>query len=227
MAYTIDDITIRVQRQFGDESGVQVTSDDVVRWVADAFREVNTQNSGPKTKFADVAVVVNQQDYVAAPDINDILSVSYRPDSLSAFYELEFMSVAEMNDGVSGWNSTIQPYASGDPVIYTRSMTGYRSTIALYPIPDTAGGTMRIVYNALLTPPATSNLDLAAYIHESYFNYLLEYCLMKSYEMDENWEAADRKAQYIQSTLNLLSAKDNYLNNSTYPVISVRVGDTE
>ena len=48
---------------------------------------------------------------------------------------------------------------------------------------------------------------------------------MKAYEMDENWEAADRKATFIQSTLNVLSSGDNDLNTSQYPVISSNFQD--
>ena len=41
---TVQDVLLSVKRQFGDESGVQVTDSDIVRWVDDAQREISMNN---------------------------------------------------------------------------------------------------------------------------------------------------------------------------------------
>ena len=44
MTLNIQDVANRVKRTFGDESGVQVTDDDIIRWVNDAQLEISRQN---------------------------------------------------------------------------------------------------------------------------------------------------------------------------------------
>lgn len=228
MTFTINtDILPRVQRLFGDESGVQLLDTDIVAWVADAFREITTQNPDLKMFYEDIATVAFQQDYTPTQtNVQYIQAVHYREDSSASFYPLKQVSHRQMNEGMPGWNTPNNSY--GTPSIYTRSqIDNMGRSIAVYPVPDNANGTIRIHYSQAIEPSVSSDADLNLFIPVAYHNALIEFCLMKAYEMDENWEAADRKAKYFQSTVDSLRFQHSRQDHEAYPVISVLPGDMD
>lgn len=228
MPYLASDIITRVKRQFGDESGVQITDDDVLRWIQDALREIFLQNDDLNMTVFTQDTIAGQASYsavasVVASPFGGIIRVEARQDAFSSYYPLKYMTQIEFEKTFIGWNG---PDAiTGTPQAYTRSLQSgsWNGGITVYPVPDIAVvGGLRISFsrntNALSTPLAADQLD--SIIHQDYFTVILEYCLMKAYELDENWEAADRKGQYVQSTLNLLGYKLNHPNTEVYPSIS-------
>jgi hypothetical protein len=49
--------------------------------------------------------------------------------------------------------------------------------------------------------------------------------MMKAYEMDEDWDSADRKAQLIQSTIDFNNSREGWFGRETYPVVSTNYQD--
>jgi Family of unknown function (DUF6682) len=218
---TPSEILIRVQRQFGDESGVQVTADDVVRWINDALREAELQN--PKlrqtTMFKDS--VAGQQFFWAASTaafespirINSVYALAGDGN----YYKLTYLTLQEMDTYIDGWYESKN---TGLPQVYTYEWAPTNQNaffIRVYPAPETSrtnGFKVNYDESGAVLNNFADILDIPAY----YFTYLLEYCLMKAYELDEDWEVADRKAQYIQSTLSLL-ANHEVMGADFYPSI--------
>lgn len=208
-------IAARVKRQFGDESGVQVTNDDIIMWLNDAMTEAATQNNSinlkrvitPATKGV---FIVDLQNTV---NLTAVHSISYRPSATSPYMPMSFLSPVVFEELFPDWESGT---AEGCPLFYTADDN---KKFRVYPAPavtDASG--FSIFYNSYFAE--YTDLEVVMAISPRYFQYLLEYCLMKAYEMDENWEAADRKASFIQSTLNSLGSDDGNLNQVKYPVIS-------
>lgn len=213
-------IALRVKRQFGDESGVQVTDTDVMMWLNDAIREAVIQNNSINIKRKTVAALAGQV-LCKLPDPENLVgvrSIQYRGDSNSPYISLEYLPPTAFDQLFPDWNSGT---STGSPCFYTSAST---SQFKVFPAPAVNDGLgFSVEYNSFFCE--VEDLTVAMDISARYYQYLVEYCLMKAYEMDENWEAADRKASFIQSTLNVLSSDDGNQHQATYPVISTRPED--
>lgn len=209
-------IASRVKRQFGDESGVQVTDNDIMMWLNDAMTEAAVQNTSINLKRITLASIAGTSLYqITGFDtlLSAVHSISYRPSASQPYVNLVFLSHTAFNELFPEWKNTTD---RGTPQFYMTESTG---TFTVYPPPAvTDAQAFSILFNSFFTD--YQDLEDPMEISPRYFQYLLEYCLMKAYEMDENWEAADRKASFIQSTLNSLSSDDVNKNASKYPVIT-------
>lgn len=210
-ALSVGDILTRVQRQFGDEAGIQVIQDDVIRWVNDCQREISMQheNLHQTTAAANTILGVNTVDLPA--DCLSVQEVKYKGTGDSVFFNLRYITPDEVS-------RFFFDTGTGAPVAYTR---GQNSTdqIILFPTPDVSlAGSIQFVYSRYTEDVSTINdtLDLPEYYHQ----LVLEFCLMKAYEMDENWEAADRKSQYVQSTIDFNNGRGSWVDHKTYPTVS-------
>lgn len=208
-------IASRVKRLFGDESGVQVTNNDIIDWLNDAMTEAAVQNGSINLKRQFVPAVAGENSFTI-PNLSDLAaihSVGFRSGANTYYVPLTYASSNSFSELFPDWENGT---ATGAPSFYTSDGTG---EIKVYPSPSVTDGLgYSVVYNSFFTD--YTDLDDEMDISPRYFQYLMEYCLMKAYEMDENWEAADRKASFIQSTLNSLHADDTNVNQAKYPVVS-------
>ncbi len=65
----VSDVITRVRRTFGDEAAVQVTDDDIIRWINDAQIEVIKHNEGALQKSDLLDLVANQSTYTMPTDL--------------------------------------------------------------------------------------------------------------------------------------------------------------
>lgn len=215
MARTVADIAKRVKRQFGDESGVQVTDSDVILWLNDAIREAVSQNRSANIELKYLALIQGRSSYVLGCEFESIHDVRVRGSLTQPYSSLAALDSVEMrrllDSSITGVSTT-----TGTPSFYGKIDS---SSISVYPAPSHSDGIGLLVYANVYPSEVTSetnNLPLS----DRYFQYYLEYCLMKAYEMDEDWAAADRKMQYVQSTLNSAHTWDMDVSASTYPTIT-------
>ena len=214
-------IARRVKRLFGDESGVQVTNQDVIDWLNDAMTEATIQNGSINLRRK-YAPAIKNSFYAKFPSSDNNLagihSMSYRPTKDASYIPMTFVSSNQFEQMFPDWQTK---GATGCPTYYSGDGSG---KFKVYPAPIATDGVgFSVVYNAFFSE--VTDLDAVMEISPRYFQFLLEYCLMKAYEMDENWEAADRKASFIQSTLNVLHSGDSDLSQAIYPTITSNVED--
>lgn len=218
----VSDIFTRVQRTFGDEASVQVIIDDVIRWINDAQREVVMQHPNLLQKVGYIDSVADQQAYDLPIDLFTLTDAYYRASSSSdkSYYELRYLSRPEMDEFVNGFSGP--DYSSSTPLVFTRGDD--EGKILIFPTPDVSyTQAIKLVY-ARYPVDVTANtdqLDIPAY----YNNYVREYCLMKAYEMDEDWQASDHKASYVQGAMDFNNGRESWFGRDTYPVITTRWED--
>lgn len=218
---TVSDILTRVQRTFGDESAVQVTEADVIRWINDACREAVMQHENLLQTSAFMDSVQGQREYLNPADAFTINSILYRDsnDVNASYYALRFLGQTEMTQLADGWQGN--DFGTGVPQVFVRSDAG---KFAVFPAPDTnRTNGIKVIYARYANDVATSAdpIDLPPYYH----SYVEHFCMMKAYEMDEDWESADRKAQLIQSTLDFNNNREGWFGRESYPVIATGYGD--
>lgn len=218
MTFSVTDIFTRVQRTFGDESAVQVTEEDIIRWINDAQREVVMQHEGLLTKEDFLSSVAGTNEYNMPSDVFTLTHVSYRDGDTQPFYPLIFITKTALNEYAPGWDGA--PH-TGYPKLFSKDQNG---KIILYPTPDkTATDNIKLEYSRYPVDLTDSNdaIDLPAYYH----SYVEHFCMMKAYEKDEDWESVDKKAALVQSTIDFNNNRESWFGRETYPSVIATAED--
>lgn len=213
------ELETRVKRQFGDMAGTQITNDDIIRWANDAQRDIVMRNETVLQTISATDAVAEQQEYAFPDDLLVLRGIHYkRMDADPAFYKLRGMSFQEFDEYIDGWDGTA--YGPSHPIVY---MT-YANTINLFPIPVSSGtGNIKIIYSRQPTDLVsdTDDIDLPL----AYHNAVVEYCLARAYELDEDWNAANVKETQYNTTVNLNKERENWGNHEAYPRMTTLLED--
>jgi hypothetical protein len=217
---TVTDVLTRVRRTFGDESSAQVTQSDVIRWINDAQREAVMQNEGLLQKVGNVSSVAGTTQYAIPTDLFTLSHLYYRESATSAYYIMKWMSLKDFSEYVDGWDgSSFQ----GVPLIYTQETN---TTFTVFPKPEASvANGFKLIYSRYATDvvDTASTIDLPDFLG----TYVVNYCLMQAYEMDEDWESAEKKAQQIQGDLDFNNNRKFWFGRDAYPTINVGRADQE
>lgn len=218
----MDLATIRtyIKRTFGDESGVQVTDDDITRWVNSATRQIVLENEGllEATKYADS--VNGTAEYVDPVDLLVFRGLSYKGPGELSYTRLRGYSLNEFNEYIDTWDGTTQ--SKGLPLVYMR----FAGKLTLFPTPDhDLVSAMKIYYNR--KPVPVVNPTDVPEIPELYHEAIVNICLSYAYEMDEDWDAVQAKGNQISTDIKLLRGRDDWKEQETYPTITVRAEDRD
>lgn len=210
----VGDIKTRVKRTFGDESGVQVTDADIVRYINDGCRQFVLQNEDLLQTVGTASAIANQNTYALPVDLLILKTVMFQYGGDPSFYNLKAMTFNEFNEYVDGWDGNT--LYRGGPLAYMR----YGDNITLFPTPDVAGtNNIKIYYNRKPVD-VVNDLDTPD-IPVLYHEVLVKYCLSQAYEMDEDLDAAAMKGQQISGDMTLLRGRADWNVEEKYPIITI------
>ncbi len=185
---TVGDVYSQVKRAFGDESGVQLTNEDIARWINEAQVDIAEQNQVLQEK-ATMMTVAGQSTYslsAITPPIDSIASIllnGRRIGNIPISQAEESISLADP-EGLE----------IGAPQFWYE----WAGEIIFWPKPGQAYN-MLIRYTAEPTDVTTSVGDLLS-VPDECFTDVCNYVLMRAYEMDENAEMmAVKQAEYSSS----------------------------
>lgn len=214
----LGEIRTRVQRIFGDESGVQITNEDVVRWLNDAQRNIVLENENLLQTTAFTSGVAAQQEYTLPADLLILRGISYKSPSDVSYVKLMGLDRPKFDEYIGGWDGSA--YAQGTPLCYFV----WDNKIEVFPIPEVASANgFKIWYNRKPTD-VVADVDIPS-IPEIYHMTLVDMCLSSAYEMDEDWDSVSNKGQQINASVKLLRGREDWKVQETYPVITVRAED--
>lgn len=210
----VSDIMTRVKRQFGDESGVQVTDDDIIRWINDGQRRIVMHNEGLLETTALANLTQGTQDYDLPVDLLIFRALALKVNGDTTFRHIKGLDFAKFNEYIDGWDGESQ--SQGVPLVYTL----FAGKIRFYPVPDqsvTSG--IKIYYNRKPTDVSSGSdsIDLPLLYHET----VATYCLQQAHEMDEDYDAAGMKASELSTDLTTLRGREEWKDQETYPTITV------
>lgn len=215
----VSEIMTHVKRTFGDESGVQATDADIIRWINVAQRQIVLQNETLHEKIGTASSVLNQMDYSFPSDLLILRSIAYKELNGITYMPLDFLDFAKFNEYIRDWD-TAGNNVNGTPVIYSI----YSNQFKLWPVPDTAVASgIKIFFNRTPVDVVLSSdtPDVPLIYHDS----VVKLCLQQAYEMDEDWDASTVKAQQVDSELKLLRGREDWKSEEYYPSITVRIED--
>jgi len=216
----VSDIITRIQRKFGDESAVQVTNADIIRWINDGQRRIVLKNDVLLEKTATTNSVAGQQEYDLPTDLLILKFIQYKDSGSTSYLKLRGLTTVEFNEYIDGWSDGGS--VKGVPQVYTI----FSGKIIAYPTPTnsvTAG--FKIYYNrAPVDVALTSDTpDLPNLYHDT----LVNYCMQQAYELDEDLESASGESTKVAEDIDLLRGREDWKVQETYPVISVQIEDMD
>lgn len=203
---TANDIANYVKRQFGDESGVQISDQDIYRWINSAQIEIVSQVSPLEAKGT-TNIVKGQAAYdLAALSIFNIESVHYSGS------RIENISFQEAERKIISGDPNVQ---TGIPAFWYE----YAGQINLWPVPDvnlTNG--LTIYYSKMPTKIATGT-DLLS-VPDKFFEAIASWVLSKAYELDEEFDQATNQRTFFQNKIAEQNGEEQQAANATYPTIT-------
>lgn len=204
----VADVISRVKRQFGDESGAQVTDADIIRWINDGQNEI-AQMHELLEATAVTKTLAGKVDYELPDSMVTLQAIYYNGAKLRNLSNQEFDEYIRVaNDGGNSEGSYVY--------------TSWGNRITLFPAPASSLD-LRINFSCFPAPVEISADELN--IPLRYHNRLVEYVLAQAYELDENFEAATFKANQMTNAMSQTLGDEQWDEHSEYPTILVRAED--
>ena len=183
---TAGDVMTYVKRQFGDESGVQITDTDIIRWINQGQNEIVNKNPMIQATATQTSVVA-QQTYsinTLAPDILQLEAVIFDGWPLEPT-NLERIK-ADLGSSYATTPGTPQYFYVWDNTIY------------LWPVPDTEKS---IQINYSRHPMSVASAGDLLGVPDRYYDRVCEYVMSKAYELDEDWQGHQTNKQAFEDKL--------------------------
>lgn len=202
----VSEVLTAVQRQFGDESGVQLENTDVIRWVNDAQDVIVAKNKVLKAKSTTPSVAGQAAYTFPSDNIHQIESIHYNG------YRVPNMSFAEAEAEIFQADPAL--VATGDPYLWYE----WAGTFTFWPAPGDVKN-IDLYYTQRPTPVTLVSDTLS--LPDKYYQDVVRYCLQQAYEMDEDMANSQAKAQQFDASLNEKSEEERTAQNMTYEKITV------
>lgn len=210
----MQDVITRVKRQFGDESGVQITDDDIMRYINDAQHEIVAHNESVLEATDTQDLVAGTNNYAFPVDLMVLRSIRFKFSDMLSYEVLKGYSLQEFDSMIRDWDGT--HHGEGTPYIYTV----YDNTIYIFPTPNTdSTDGLKILYSQNPTEVTliTDELSLPLIYH----NAICKYCMREANVLDEDYEASAMHDVRFQEDVRRLSNREQQKGNEFYPVITV------
>lgn len=205
---TAGDVMTHVKRQFGDESQVQVTDEDLLRWINDGQLDIASKNR-VITAVATTPAVADQASYdFSTENVIEIDSIHYGTRRIPFFNFVDAEEKIEHDDPLRT--------AIGEPALWY----SYAGQVHFWPTPDVNNLDTIKIYFIKAPAPVTSSLDTLG-LPDKYYTLLCGYVVAQAYEMDEDWDASSNKLQQVNQSLTAMSEEEANLAASTYPTMTV------
>lgn len=199
------DVVTWIQRQFGDESGTQITVSDIIRWLNQAQLEVAVLANPIQAKSSSM-LVVDQYEY-SLPSDNTLNILSLHIDG-SPVENMEFQE-AENKLIIEDPNRT----RTGKPYYWWR----FADKLYLWPTPDTALPIELFYHKA--PDEITSQADLLG-LPDKYYEAILQFIMSKAYELDEEFSNARTAKQEFNDRLGVTLEEDTRGAVEYYPTLT-------
>lgn len=206
---TAGDVATSVKRQFGDESGVQITDADIFRWINSGVREIVSMIQPIKaTATQDLVSGTYQYSLPETENIHLIETVWIDGSRITNYSFAQFEQIILEN------GSTTR--AKGKPQMYTE----FAGQLILWPTPDAAyTGGLQVFYSKYPAPVIDSSSLLG--LPDKHFESLMQWCMYKAYELDDEFDASQNAFRTFQARVLDLGDEELNVKNITYPEITI------
>lgn len=202
----VSELVEYVKRQFGDESSVQVTDADIIRWLNMGTIEICAKNSVIQAE-ATTTGVIGQIGYELefASDIIRIEDVYYGSSKLAPVDKSTFRNSVQNSVGEAG------------PPVYWYT---WANSIKLWPVPN-AVDVLTVDY--IKRPNQVSNGGEFLPLPDLYYEQMCQFCMSKAFELDEDLEKSAAQRNLFEDNLMEKTNLDKTMAGS-FPVIGDDLG---
>lgn len=215
LTLNVQDVVTRVKRTFGDDAGVQISDDDIIRWINDAQLQIATTNEGLLETTVSADSISGQAQYGMPENFSVLRSLSYKG------FRLKGMSFAEFNEYLDGFEDP-NTYGQGLPEVFMV----WDNTLTLFPTPKT-GVTAAIKIYYIQQPDTVGTLADALTLPLNYHLSVVDYCLQQAYELDEDLEKSAYKKGQFDENVQKLNDQNKWTNQEYYPRITTLPEDAD
>lgn len=210
----VQDVVTRIRRTFGDDAAVQVTNEDVIRWINDGQIEVVKNNDQALQKTGLLNLVSGTSQYALPADLFILRSLRYQfPDMLS-YSSIKFKNMQEFDNEIDGWDGSA--LSTGSPVFFTK----YEGNVILFPTPNQSKTNgLKVLYN--YRPTDVVGLSDSLSLPLIYHNTIVTYCMWQASLMDEDHEPALMYNATFQQDMTRLMNKEQADPQEVYPTVTV------
>lgn len=205
----VSEIKRAVKRQFGDESGAQITDEDIVRWINDAQVDI-VRKTELVNEHRESGAVSGDGTYELPSNFMAMARVTFDnrllPQRLLRDLDLD--------------SNGVDTVATGTP----QSYYVWSNTLFLYPAPSASGsGNLDIWYVSRPTTMAndTDIPDLPVHMHED----IVRYCLVRAKELDDDYDGAKRMSEDYDSRIAQVIYESTSQPVDSYPAVRALPGD--
>lgn len=202
-------IISRVQSQFGDTTGVQISTAEITQWANDGQVDINRKTEYLKGSENIDAVAGT---YAYALPSGSILVSRVEHDGL----KLEQVNFEDFDQIYSGKRSE----SSGTP----KHWYLWGTTLNIAPTPDTAlSGGISVYY--VKRPAILINYSDIPELPEEYHEDIVRYCLIRAKEKDEEYAEANNLRNDYDQRLFQSKYDEQNRENSSFPAVRILPGD--
>jgi hypothetical protein len=201
----VSDVVTWVQRQFGDESSVQITQADIIRWLNQAQLEVAVV-ANPIQAISSTVLVPGTFQYTL-PVENATNIISLRIDG-TPIENMEFQT-AELRIA----REDPERQVSGKPQYWWR----FADKIYMWPTPDSALSVDLFYFKN--PDDLTSSGDLLG-LPDKYYEALLQFVMSKAYELDEEYANSRAARQAFNDRIGITLEEDTRGSVEYYPTLT-------
>lgn len=204
-SFRVSDIAQSAKRQFGDESGVQMTDTDIVRWVNEAQQEIGTMLKPIKARSTTNAVI-GQSDYTLPTESAVQIESIHVNDR-----KIEGINFSQAEEDI--YSNGVKAQA-GLPVKWWE----WGGVITLWPVPNE---TCSLSFYYTKQPAKVTGLQDLLTVPDKHYDSIMYYVMAKAYELDEEFEAAREQRQLFQNRITEQTDDERITQQMTYPVITI------
>ena len=204
---TAGDIATYIKRQFGDESGTQITDADIFRWIDSAQLEIMAQIAPIKAEST-TNVVSGQSEYdLTGLAVHQIESIWCNGQVMEAknFSAAEQLIIESPDAHVN----------RGNPIFWYM----WANVVRLWPIPDRdIPNGLKVFYTRAPDPIVDTSSSLS--LPDKHFESIVLWIMHKAYELDEEFGQSQEALNRFQARI-LDQNEEEYVNRHlTYSTIT-------
>lgn len=204
---TLQDVIDRVTRQFGDESGSQVTTADITRWANAAQLEIVKKNRILKAQSTTSSVSGQQTYSFSSLNILNVEHLHYKGQPLT------YMGFTEAQEYINKYDPT--QTQSDTPNIWYE----WGTVLYLYPVPNASGDDVTLYY--ITTPAIVQNTTDILSVPDTYFEAVVSFILAQAYEQDDDFNSSLYKIKQTDNSLDQLAQDEQRYARGRYKTITV------
>lgn len=170
------DLSFEIKRLFGDESGVQLTDTDIARWGTEGQMDIAARLGALKMKASSLSVAGQRTYTFPSERIHQVASIHYDGSLLPHTPFIQAENLIIQKDSF--------PEKQGTPELWYE----WGGEFSLWPVPNEAKPVT--IYYSAYPEDLSGDPDQPLGLPDKFFSALVNFIMMKCYEMDEDHQAS-------------------------------------